>query len=252
MSRRANTERQILLALEAQILETGMGGVGINAVAKRAGISKELIYRYFDGMPGLLLAWMQEQDFWTRNPGVLAAEDSSHNTPGDLVLAMLRAQLEALMSNETLREVRRWELIEQNSVTATLAERREKAARGFIDRVDELAPDDLDVPAVVAVILAGSVYLALRAKTASHFLGLPLTQPEGWARIDKAMEYLVQRCFPDTLHGEALSALEARRPTSGDMAARLRPEIAQGASQEPPKAPSGETPQDSPDTPLQS
>ena len=31
MSRRENTERQILQALEDQIKETGMGGVGINA-----------------------------------------------------------------------------------------------------------------------------------------------------------------------------------------------------------------------------
>ncbi len=240
MSRRANTERQILQALEAQILETGMGGVGINAVAKRAGVSKELIYRYFDGMPGLLLAWMQEQDFWTRNPGLLAAEESSHKPPGDLVLTMLRAQLETLMGNETLREVRRWELIEHNEVTSTLAERREKAARGFIDRVDELAPDELDVPAVVGLILAGSVYLALRAKTATHFLGLPLHQPEGWARIDKAMEYLVACCFPDMLHAEPLSTLEARRPAGDGVPAATAQDVSAAPPQSPaPAAPAG-------------
>jgi len=213
MSRRANTERQILQALEAQILETGMGGVGINAIAKRAGVSKELIYRYFGGMSGLLLAWMKEQDFWTRNPGLLDAEESSQRTPADLILAMLRAQIETLSGNETLREVRRWELIEQNDVTATLAERRENAARGFIERVDELAPD-VDVPAVAGVILAGAVYLTLRAKTATHFLGLPLHEPEGWARIDKALEYLVAHSFPDELNAEALSTLEVRRQSS--------------------------------------
>ena len=121
MSRRENTERQILQALEDQIKETGMGGVGINAIAKRAGVSKELIYRYFDGMPGLMLAWMQEQDFWTRNPDLLAADESSQRSPGDLVLSMLRAQIDALSGNETLREVRRWELIERNEVSAPLA-----------------------------------------------------------------------------------------------------------------------------------
>lgn len=194
MSRRANTERQILQALEAQILDTGMGGVGINAIAKRAGVSKELIYRYFDGMPGLLLAWMQEQDFWTRNPGLQDADESCQRAPGDLVLAMLRAQIDTLAGNETLREVRRWELIELNDVTASLAERREKAARGFIKNVEELAPG-LDTPAVVSVMLAGVLYLTLRAKTASHFLGLPLREPEAWQRIDQALEYLVARSF---------------------------------------------------------
>ena len=83
MSRREKTERQILLALEEQIRETGMGGVGINAIAKRAGVSKELIYRYFDGMPGLMLAWMREQDFWTRNPGLLLSDEASQRTPAD-------------------------------------------------------------------------------------------------------------------------------------------------------------------------
>ena len=210
MSRRENTERQILQALEDQIKETGMGGVGINAIAKRAGVSKELIYRYFDGMPGLMLAWMQEQDFWTRNPDLLAADESSQRSPGDLVLSMLRAQIDALSGNETLREVRRWELIERNEVSAPLADRRERAARGFIDRVDGLTPE-MDVPAVVSVMLAGVLYLMLRAKTESHFLGVPLRTPEGWARINDALEHLVKQGFPDALNQQSLAPREARR-----------------------------------------
>lgn len=210
MSRRENTERQILQALEDRIKETGMGGVGINAIAKRAGVSKELIYRYFDGMPGLMLAWMQEQDFWTRNPDLLAADESSQRSPGDLVLSMLRAQIDALSGNETLREVRRWELIERNEVSAPLADRRERAARGFIDRVDGLTPD-MDVPAVVSVMLAGVLYLMLRAKTESHFLGVPLRTPEGWARINGALEHLVKQGFPDALNQQSLAHLETRR-----------------------------------------
>ncbi|KAG1252787.1 hypothetical protein G6F65_017763 [Rhizopus arrhizus] len=212
MSRRENTERQILQALEAQILETGMGGVGINAIAKRAGVSKELIYRYFDGMPGLMLAWMQEQDFWTRNPGLLAADESSQRTPGELVLSMLRAQIDALAGNETLREVRRGELIERYEVSAPLAARRDRAARGVLDRIDGLAPE-ADMPAMVSVMLAGVLYLMLRAKTESHFLGVPLRTPEGWDRIGGALEHLVAHGFPDALNTESLANLEARRGT---------------------------------------
>jgi AcrR family transcriptional regulator len=213
MSRREKTERQILLALEEQIRETGMGGVGINAIAKRAGVSKELIYRYFDGMPGLMLAWMREQDFWTRNPGLLLSDEASQRTPADLVLSMLRAQVEALAGNDTLREVRRWELIERNEVSAPLAERRERAARDFIDRIDGLSPG-LDAPAVVSVMLAGVLYLTLRAKTESHFLGLPLREPEGWQRIDAALEHLVSGGFPEPLRSASLAELEAERKPS--------------------------------------
>jgi AcrR family transcriptional regulator len=211
MSRRERTERQILDALEAQIRETGMGGVGVNAIANRAGVSKELIYRYFDGMPGLLLAWMQEQDFWTSHHDLLASGESSQQSPGTLVLSMLKAQIEALGKNETLREVRRWELIEVNEVTAKLANRREKAARAFIDRIDGLTPD-IDVPAIVSIMLAGILYLMLRSKTESHFLGVPLRTEEGWQRLSAALEHIVQ-AFPPELNRDSLATLETRRRT---------------------------------------
>jgi AcrR family transcriptional regulator len=209
MSRRERTERQILDALEAQIRETGMGGVGVNAIANRAGVSKELIYRYFDGMPGLLLAWMQEQDFWTSHHDLLTSGESSQQSPGTLVLSMLKAQIEALGKNETLREVRRWELIEVNEVTAKLANRREKAARAFIDRIDGLTPN-MDVPAVVSIMLAGILYLMLRSKTESHFLGVPLRTEEGWQRLSAALEHIVQ-AFPPELNRDSLATLESRR-----------------------------------------
>jgi AcrR family transcriptional regulator len=206
MTRRERTERQILDALQAQIAEAGMAGVGINAVAKRAGVSKELIYRYFDGMPGLLLAWMQEQDFWTSQRGMLLDDESSQKAPSALVLRMLQAQIDALAGNETLREVRRWELMERNDVSARLAERRERAARGFIDRIDGLT-NEMDVPAVVSVMLAGVLYLMLRAKTESEFLGVPLRTDEGWQRFSRALEYMTQG-FPEDLRTQTLASLE--------------------------------------------
>ncbi len=206
MTRRERTERQILDALEAQLKDGGMGSVGINAVAKRAGVSKELIYRYFEGMPGLMLAWMQEQDFWTSHRGMLLDGEASQKSPSALVLSMLRAQIDALATNEALREVRRWELIERNDVSAQLAERRERTARGFIDRIDGLTTE-MDVPAVVSVMLAGVLYLMLRSKTESEFLGVPLRTEEGWERLYGALEYII-KSFPENLRAESLASLE--------------------------------------------
>ena len=209
MSRRQQTEQQILQALEAQIREAGMGGIGINVIARRAGVSKELIYRYFNGLDGLLLTWMQEQDFWTGHRGMLGDDESSQQTPQQLVLAMLRAQVDALASNDTLREVRRWELVELNEVTSKLAQRREKAARAFIDRVDGLTPE-VDMPATVSIMLAGVLYLMLRAKTESRFLGIPIRTEEGWERIFSALETMTAG-FPQALREQSLDDLESQR-----------------------------------------
>ena len=209
MSRREQTEQKIMQALEEQIRETGMSGLGVNAIAKRAGVSKELIYRYFDGLPGLLLAWMSAQDYWTGHAGTLQADESSTRTPADLILTMLRAQIGALGSNEVLREVRRWELIERNDITAQLADRRERSARSFIDRVDGLT-QEADIPAQVSVMLAGMLYLMLRSKTESHFLGVPLRTNEGWERIFGAIESMVGH-LPENIQTKSLATLEEER-----------------------------------------
>ena len=209
MSRREQTEQKIMQALEEQIRETGMSGLGVNAIAKRAGVSKELIYRYFDGLPGLLLAWMSAQDYWTGHAGTLQADESSSRTPADLILTMLRSQIGALGNNEVLREVRRWELIERNEITAQLADRRERTARAFIDRVDGLT-QEADIPAQVSVMLAGMLYLMLRSKTESHFLGVPLRTNEGWERIFGAIESMVGH-LPENIQTQSLAALEEER-----------------------------------------
>lgn len=198
LTRRQQTEQRIMQALEDQIHETGMRGVGVNAIAKRAGVSKELIYRYFDGLPGLMLQWMQTQDFWTGKSAMLLDATSAEKSLQQIVLDMLNAQIEALSKNDALKEIRRWELIERNEVSAQLANRREKAARTFVDELSAMSKDtDADVPAMIGVMLAGVLYLSLRSKTESHFLGVPIRTEEGWERITAALARL-STSFPDS------------------------------------------------------
>lgn len=211
MSRREKTEQAILKALDDQLSEGGMTTVGINSIAKRAGVSKELIYRYFDGMPGLMLAWMQGRDFWSSKSGTLASEETSALSPAALIRTMLHEQ-EAVLSNDpALAEVRRWELIERNEVSEKLSRRRETIARGFIDRLDGLT-DKADVPGIVSILLAGVLYLSLRAKTEDVFVGVPLRTPEGWDRIWDAVDQLLT-ALPDELREQSLTALERDRHT---------------------------------------
>lgn len=213
LTRRQQTEQRIMQALEDQILETGMVGVGVNAIAKRAGVSKELIYRYFDGLPGLMLRWMQTQDFWTGRSAMLLDANSEGLSLQQIILNMLAAQIDALAKNDALKEIRRWELIEQNEVSEQLANRREKAARGFIDELTSVNEDpDADIPAMLGVMLAGVLYLSLRSKTESQFLGVPIRTEAGWERITKALAQL-SNSLPASFKEQTLGALrDKRRP----------------------------------------
>lgn len=213
MSRRKQTEQAILDALEALLREGGMKSVGVNAVAKRAGVSKELIYRYFDGLPGLMLAWMRGRDFWSCGAGVLAPEDAEARSPAASIRTMLHEQHAILAGDDAVAAVRSWELIERNEIGEKPSRRRETMARNFIDRLDGLT-DEADVPGVVSVLLAGILYLSLRAKTEEVFLGVPLRTEEGWDRLWTSVDLLLS-ALPDELRERSLQALEENRSAAG-------------------------------------
>ena len=56
------TKQKILQAV-GKLLATG-GGLGVNVIAREAGVDKVLIYRYFGGLPELLRAFMTSGEFW--------------------------------------------------------------------------------------------------------------------------------------------------------------------------------------------
>ncbi|MDH3859772.1 MAG: TetR/AcrR family transcriptional regulator, partial [Gammaproteobacteria bacterium] len=61
---RLKTEQRILDAVGSILLEQGYPAVGVNAIARRAGCDKVLIYRYFGGFDELLLAFAETTTLW--------------------------------------------------------------------------------------------------------------------------------------------------------------------------------------------
>lgn len=193
---RQATERRILEALGAQLATQGFRGLGVNAVARRAGVSKELIYRYFGGLDALVAEFMRQRDYWMAEDARREAEAGAPE-PGDpraRIRAMLSGQLRRLRAHEDLREVRRWELLDGNEATRALADRRERASLDFVAGLG--LDDDPRAAGKIGLMLAGLLYLSLRAKTAPEFFGLDLTSDAGWDEIEAVLGEMTDRLFP--------------------------------------------------------
>lgn len=54
------TKARILAAVGKLLAESGFRSLGVNAIAREAGVDKVLIYRYFEGLPSLLRCFAQE------------------------------------------------------------------------------------------------------------------------------------------------------------------------------------------------
>ncbi|HPC81855.1 MAG TPA: TetR family transcriptional regulator [Thermoanaerobaculaceae bacterium] len=189
--RQASRER-ILAAVGRLLARDGFASLGVNAVAREAGVDKVLIYRYFGGMEALLEAWGRRCAFGSQSPaseGVAAGQN-----PAARAVAFLVRYIRDVRAHPEVLEVMRWELVEDNALTRRLADIREAEGLAELRGLGvgaELA-ERLDLPAMAAVLTAGLLHLALRARSAPAWLGVGLRTDEGWARIERAVGLLVK------------------------------------------------------------
>lgn len=196
---RLATRERVLEAVGRLLARDGFASLGVNAVAREAGVDKVLIYRYFGGLEALLEAWGR-----TNTLGAGSVDDAGAGRAGRSVeekaAAFLAKYVRDLRASPEALEVMRWELVEDNPLTRRLAQVREEA--GFAELRDLGVPqgqaEELDLPAVAAVLTAGLLQLALRAKSAPEWLGVPLRSDEGWARIEHAAVALAQAALRRT------------------------------------------------------
>src|SRR6204780_4519959 len=98
---------QLLDVSAAIVLELGFQAVSIQAVARRAGISRPIVYEHFGDLSGLLEA-LVEREVERALEQVAETElvDLSEGDPSELMLESLRAYLDAVAQHPTT-----WQLV---------------------------------------------------------------------------------------------------------------------------------------------
>ena len=193
------TKQKILEALAGLLAESGFEGVGVNAVARRAGVDKVLIYRYFGGLPQLLQEYAKGREFWPDWPQLVGRpeEELAGMDLREFSQAALRGHLRELRKRPLTQEIMRWELLARNELTDGLARAREETVGRMLELMGRRGeePEMVELLAAAAVLHAGITYLALRAKTADLYMGVDLTGLAGWERIARAVENLTGAYF---------------------------------------------------------
>ncbi len=191
---REATRRLLITAVGEVLAEKGFTGLGVNAVARQAGVDKVLIYRYFGGLQGLIKAFGQEGDFW---PGIeeLAGGDidSFRRLPLEKkMVAMGQNFLNGIRKRPLTLEVMAWEMVERNELTEELEIIRETRMLRFAELFLPTEGAAADLMAVTAIVGSGLSYLACRARKVRWYNGIDLNSDDGWQRIETAVQQIVK------------------------------------------------------------
>ncbi len=190
---RQATGQELLAALDRLLVREGFGAVGVNAVAREAGVDKVLIYRYFGGLPELLTAYGRRSDLWPDLEELAAGDPAGFaRLPArDKACLLARNLVEGLRARPATREILVWELVERNVLTRELAAVRERTAREALDLLRPSPGEaalDVDVEAALAVLSSSASYLAAVSRGQGVYAGVEISEEAGWERIRRAMD----------------------------------------------------------------
>jgi len=198
MRDRGATEERILAAVGEVLAREGFGALGINAIAREAGVDKVLIYRYFGGLPELLRQWGASGRFWPTMDELLGNDRQA-------VLALPLAEryalffdrfIDALRARPLTLEILAAEIVERNELTAILETEREQwgSQAEALFGGDDLARAP-QLRGITLLLVAGVMYLLVRARKIRIFGAIDLHTDAGWATLKAAVAGMAQQAF---------------------------------------------------------
>lgn len=198
MTRSRNREATRVALLDAAkivLAEQGFQAFGINAVARQAGCDKQLIYRYFEGLEGLLEAIGQDVAQWI---GVAADQGPwPDETYTGKMIRFADAYLVALRASPLMQKILLWELSAPAEQVRPLAEARGKAMFLWMKhaRGDAIPPPGADYALINASVVAIIHQMVLSSTASGSFSGLPLQSETDWQRLRDGLKAFIARLY---------------------------------------------------------
>jgi AcrR family transcriptional regulator len=191
------TRELLIKAVGTLLARQGFTSLGVNAVAKEAGVDKVLIYRYFGGLPELLRQFGSSGEFWPSVDELTGWKaDALQQMPlTQSVPMVMRNYIKALRNRPLTREILAWESVERNELTKVLEEVREKVS---MDLFQAVRIDSEKHPAVISIstLLAAAVnYLVIRSRTINQFNSIDIASDDVWETLEKTITTICEKCF---------------------------------------------------------
>ncbi len=188
------TSRRLVSAVGSLLAREGFKGIGVNAVAREAGVDKKLIYRYFGGLSGLIAAFGKEGNFW---PSALELAGGDLKKFSDLSLeerlsVFSRSFIQGLRNRPMTLNIMAWEIVEANELTRELEAVREQSIMEFFKMFFFSEERGRELQTTIVLVGAAVSYLMIRSGHIDLYGGLGLATDEDWRKIEDAIGTIIR------------------------------------------------------------
>ena len=202
---RGATERAILAAVGEVLARDGFAAIGVNAIAKQAGVDKVLIYRYFGGLPELLQAWGASGRFWPDLDELVGTDRAAFMglPAAERYALFIEHFIDALRARPLTIEILAAEILQRNELSAILETEREQwgeQASVLLASGPEFEARP-EMHGLTILLIAGVQYLLVRARTIRIFGGIDIREDAGWNVLKQSARALGQTLLSEGATG---------------------------------------------------
>ena len=208
-------EQALIRGFDKVLQRDGVQGLGVNAIIKESGVGKNLLYKYFGGLPGLAKAWGEQRSFMPSESELAGADLAAWEklSTAEQISANYSAYAAGLRRRPRTLEILANELLRPNQLTTALDEVRNRFGRDlqkYFTRPDEYYNREGTI-ALLVILNAAVTYLALRSHSAPRYFWYQLDQEDDWAHINEMIALIVERVMAPEPAGGKRQTARARR-----------------------------------------
>ncbi|WP_316778720.1 TetR/AcrR family transcriptional regulator [Pedobacter antarcticus] len=197
---RPATERKLIAAVGEILKEDGYRALGLNRIAKTAGVNKNLIYRYFGDVDTLVETYIREKDFWLSDnkefPEVFAPQASKEQIIVS-ISDLLQNQLNYFYNSEQMQHIILSEISDNSKTLKRLSALRERMAEPFFAQTEKYFENSaINFRALSAIMTSGIYYLVLQSKKNEAInCGINIRTAQGREMISKTIRQMIEWSF---------------------------------------------------------
>lgn len=194
----------MIRAVGTLLARDGFQGMGVNAIAREAGVDKVLIYRYFGSLDTLIARYCQEVDFWPMADELIGYdEEAAMKLPQGKRLALIINNLgKALLRRPLTQEIIAWELAAPSEFSRHLNTARKRVTAEVFQRffpdvqIPDSGPSGDPIRETYYLLIAAVVLLIVRNRQDLLFDRRDLNDESHWQVFEQTIERVCS-CLPD-------------------------------------------------------
>ncbi len=197
------TKRKLIEAVGEIIKTNGYIGLGVNKIAKTAGVDKKLIYRYFGNINYLIECYLNENDYWIVLSNKFNEDIDQNSDPNieALVTGYLQNNFKFFYSEVEMQRLILWGISNASPLIKGIHKVRENIARECFQLTDPyFKGSNVNFRAITALVVGGIYFTILHTRhNGGIFCDLDINSEDGKAEIIKTIKQITGWAFREKL-----------------------------------------------------